>query len=291
MGQLVRVRVPAPDDVIRDYGAGALIDLERSTTEAGAYASVTTKLVVTETYSYEINDPAGTTSSWYRSRFRNAAGTVFSEYGRPWSYSAPRAYASLDDLMMTMSQTLDDTRLLANAEQRLEDAAIALDREIGYTALRSTGTFILHGTKGSVLHVHRGIISLSSVEIRLETGGAWIALQAQDTGWYLEGRLNDPNPVVDVYYHLRLITLATYPDFVPIPNSVRLVGTLGGNADARRAANVAWARQAIALDPSNPGGLLVGPDDLGNASNPDRWPRAVFDLVQAERRRFLACSM
>jgi hypothetical protein len=71
-----------------------------------------------------------------------------------------------------------------------------------------------------------------------------------------------------------------------VQQGVRLTGTFAGAADGRRAANVAWARQRIALDPSMPGGATSGPEDLGGAISMDRWPRAVYDLIASERRRF-----
>lgn len=196
------------------------------------------------------------------------------------------SYATIDDLLATMGQTITDTTWLANASQKLVEATKDLDREIGFSALRATGTRIVHSSGGNVLHVHGGIVSLTGIEVRYATGQSFVALQAQDTGWFLEGNEGDPNASDGVYYHVRLIDIATYPEWPDLKQAVRLTGTLGGDPDSRKAACVAWARQRIALDPSMPGGYVSGPEDLGGAVSLDRWPRLVYDLIYAERHRF-----
>lgn len=201
-------------------------------------------------------------------------------------YLYQEAYATVDDLLATMSQAVTNAVFLANAQTRLTEASWDLDREIGYSSLQTSGTRLLHGSGDGLLHVHGGIISLSGIDIRTEYGGAWTALQAQDTGWYLEGNKDDPNAVNGVYYHVRIPDTANYTEFPDVRQGVRLTGVYGGEADLRRAACVAWARQRMALDPSTPGGILSGPEDLGAAVQVDRWPRAVYDLITAERHRF-----
>lgn len=286
---LVRVSVLAPDDILRDFGAGALIRLERAATVDGAYAEIDTDAVVAGTYSYELFDGDGASNDWYRVRYSTAAPTLaahYSAYGDPFSPGSPEAYATLDDLLLTMGQPVSDTRFLANAERRLREATLDLDREIGYTALRTTGSIIINGRGGSVLHVHRGIVSLSAVDIRLSTGGAWTGLGVQDTGWFLEGHRGDPEAIDGLYYHLRLPDTSAYSTFPDVTQGIRLTGVFGGDAEARRAACVAWARQRMALDPANPGGVMSGPEDLGGAVQLDRWPRVVYDLIASERHRF-----
>jgi hypothetical protein len=283
---IVRVTIPNPDDLLRVYGALAPIRLERSATEAGVYAEIATQALVTQTYSYEFDDTTGTSTSWYRYRVSNAANTVQSPYSTPGSPTEPDAYATLDDLLLTTSQPTNDTRLLARYERALREATLDIDREIGYSALRETGEFLFHGDGKGVLHVHRGIISLDSIDIRLSFGDSWTALQAQDTGWYLEGELGKPVAWDGVYYHVRLPDTANYTEFPDVKQGVRLTGTLGGDAERRRAATVAWARQKVGMDNAPMGSVIAGPEDLGGPISIDRWPRAVYDLVQSERHRF-----
>lgn len=283
---LVRIAIANPDDLLRDYGAGALIRLERAATEAGAYAEVDTEALVAATYSYEIWDPTGASTSWYRYRISNALNTVQGPYSDPASPDAPEAYATLDDLLLTYSQGTSDTRLLARYERALREATLDLDREIGYTALRETGTFLFHGDRTGVLHVHRGIVSLDSIDIRLSTGAAWTPLQVQDTGWFLEGQLGDPEADDGIYYHVRLLDTATYTTFPDVRQGIRLTGTLGGDAETRRAACVALARQRVAMDKAPMGGVSAGPEQFGGPVSRDLWPRVVYDLIASERHRF-----
>lgn len=201
-------------------------------------------------------------------------------------YLYQETYASIDDLLLTVSQPTSDPTFLANAQRRLEEATRDLDREIGYSALQTTGTRIVHGDGTGLLHVHGGILSLTAIDVRLSTGAAWTTLQAQDTGWYLEGNKGDPNASDGVYYHVRLVDTANYTEFPNVTQGVRLTGVFGGDADARREACVAWARQRMAMDPSQMGGVSSGPEDLGGGVSIDRWPRAVYDLITAERHRF-----
>lgn len=196
-------------------------------------------------------------------------------------------YATVNDLLMTMQQTVTDAAWLSNALQKLVDATRDLDREIGYSALVTTGTKIVHGDGTGLLHVHGGITALTLIEVREGVDQAWTSLQAQDAGWFLEGNAGDPNASDGVYYHVRLHdTASVYTQFPKAQQGVRLTGTFGGDPESRQAACIAWARQRIALDPSSPGGIQSGPEDLGGAVSVDRWPRAVYDLVTSERRRF-----
>lgn len=284
----VRVTVLAPDDVLRDYGAGALIRLERAATEGGVYAEIATKAVVARTYSYEFFDATGSTSSWYRYRFSTATPTLpehYSEYFPPFSPSEPQAYASIDDLALT-KRTDVDSRYVANAERRLQEASRQLDQAIGYGVGPGVSvTRVFDGDGSGRLHIHSGFTSVSLVEIQLEEGGSWIALEAEGTGWLLEGEPGDTQVVEgEPYFHIALLTTGTYWTFPRRRASVRVTYVPGWPAVPAtwRAATVAWARQAIDAD------TLVGgnvPAVEGLPFAPDRKPQAVWDLITAERHR------
>jgi hypothetical protein len=289
MGIPVRVTVLAPDDVLRDYGAGALIRLERADTQSGSYAEVETEPVVPRTYSYEIFDEGGANSSWYRVRYSTATPAVpddYSAYGDPFSLSQPQAYASLDDLLITMRQD-GDSRFAANAERRLVEAARSLDREIGFGV--SPGierTVVFDGDGSDRIHIHGGFVSVSLVEIRLTAGGDWVPLEAEGTGWILEGEPGEI-PVADgePYFHIALLPGATYARLPRVRAGVRVTLVPGWPAvpDTWRAANVAWARQMLAADPLVAGSIQSDLEQSPYA--PDRKPQLVWDLIQTERHR------
>lgn len=301
MAVKVTILLDAPDDVLSGYAAGAVMRLESSATETGVYVSVQTIAVVAATFSYEYWDNAGDTTTWYRWRLENAAGTETGEYSVSFQGTDPavdtrtsESYADVDDLLVTMRQASTDQRWLAAAKRHLIDTTRALISPacVGYSFFRS-GTEVrrFHGRGDRCLHVHPGIVSVSLVEILPTIGGAWVELEADD--WYLEGYPGqDAVSPGEPYFHVVLESNATYSTFPTTARGVRLTGVFGWPAitsDAR-AANVAYARQRLAMDPSMPGGP-IGPEEFGNPIGPDRWPRVVYDFVMGERRRHAACAM
>jgi hypothetical protein len=187
MGIKLTLDVLAPDDILRDYGAAALLRWERSAIAAGPFVEQGTKVIELAKYQYEINDATGVATDHYRTRYSAAAGAPFSSYGPTFSPGSPTSYADLDDLLLTMRQTVTDTRWLANANKRLVETTTDLIREIGYSFFKgATETWRVHGKGDRRLHLHEGIVSLDLVEIQLTTGGSFVTLDAGD--YYLEGR-------------------------------------------------------------------------------------------------------
>ena len=65
------------------YGANAIIRLQSATSPSGTFANVTTEPLVTGIAEYTLGDTAGTSTTWYRSRYENAAGTNISDWSVP----------------------------------------------------------------------------------------------------------------------------------------------------------------------------------------------------------------
>lgn len=289
----INLQIPVlnPADILDGYGAGALIRIERAATEAGAYAEILTEPLVATDFLYEVWDAGGVSTSWYRTRYSNSANTAQSEYGDPFSPGQPASYASVDDLLLAMRQNISDSRFLANAQVRLEETTRDLIREIGYSFFRTPEeTHRYHGTGDHRLHVHEGIVSLTTVEMQLTPGGSFVALDPTD--YYLEGQPDETyRRPGEPFFHIVLEQLGTYRTFPKVRRGVRLTGVFGWPAvlSDHRAANIAWARQKLAADPSLPGGP-IGPEEMGSPVGVDRWPRAVYDLVNTEAERFW-CSL
>lgn len=295
----IKVPIPldAPDDALRDFGAGALLRVERATAEAGAYAEIGTVAIVAATFRYEYFDSAGVVTHWYRWRVSNAANTVQSGYADAFQgvdagqESLPSgSYATLDDALGTHRQEPTGTKYAARLESALREATRDLIREMGghdYFRHPQTGTEtrLFHGTGRDILHVHEGIVSLSQVEIRLTVGGAFVVVPAAD--WWLEAEPGDLNPAPgEPYFHVRLSSAGSYKIFPKIEQGVRLTLAWGWPEvlpDAREAV-VAWGRQKVGWDPSQPGGV-PGPDNLEGNPSGDRMPDAVYKLLRAENRR------
>lgn len=294
MANKLVLTVPAPDDILRDYSAGALVRIESATTETGTYTELGTVAVVALTYQYEYAHAAGTTASWYKTRYSNAGATVFSDYSDAFQ-SGASSYATLDDFLLEVGSIPIDTRRLAAISRALVEARERIDTEIGYDAFRhpqsGTEARTYHGDGLPILHVHEGIVSLTSVEVRTQTGGSWTTIATAD--WWLEtqpGHLT-PRPG-EPYFHVRLSdSAATYSSFPRGENRVRLTGAFGWARPSQRhiGANIDLARQQIAADMSFPGGV-VGQAEQGAPVGPSKLPDTVWRLKLAESRRF-QCSI
>ncbi len=300
MAVKVIVTLDAPDDALTGYGAGALLRVESAATETGTFGNLTTIVIVSGTYQYEYWDAAGDGTTWYRWRIENAAGTETGDWSAAFQGVDPAtaarnsgSYATVDDLLLRVPTIPTNSRTLAAIERALVESRERLDGELGYDYFRhpqsGTEQRIFHGSGTNLLHVHQGIISLTTVEVRLSTNGSWIALDADD--WWLEAQPDELWPKSgEPWFHVRLSDLATYVTFPPGENRVRLTGAFGWQNTRRFVeANIAWARQQLAADLSFPGGV-VGADELGRPVGPNRMPDAVWRLKLAESRRFLRCS-
>lgn len=293
MAVILRVTVDAPDDRLAEYGAGALIRYERAPAIDGVYAELFTQAIEPNVFSYEKADPSGTLSSWYRTRYSDVALTSASTYSDPFAPSEPPAYANLDDFLLGIQATRD-TRFLASAERRLVEATEEIDNELeevgGHSFFRvpRTGTtsIVVNGLGGDLLHVHRGIVELTSVDIRTEWNGSWNALDPA-AGWALEGNPGEYDIAAGLpAFHVRIAPVGTYTSWPRIRQAVRLTGVFGWPTvpELARAACVAWARQKVALDPNLAGGEM-GPEEFGGPPTSNRKPDVVYRLIKRERER------
>ncbi len=279
-------------DALTDLGAGAVLHLERAATEAGSYTEFATVAIAAGVIVYDIWDPAGDASSWYRARFSEADGSNPTDYGDPFQ-AGEQAYASRTDLMQRMRQQVTDVRTLDRMTTVLAEVTRDLTREVGYSFFRQplTGTesVLFHGNGTRRLHVHGnaarvGVASLTSVETRRSVDDLWEVVDTDD--WYLEGEPGglhvEPG---DPWFHVALRS-GTFPSGA---HKVRLTGAYGWAAIQRdhREATVAWAHQRLFADPGTQG--IPAPDEYGVAYGPDRHPRAVYDLLCSERDRHMAC--
>lgn len=291
------IRVPIdlddPDGALATaaFGAGALIRLERSTTEGGVYAEVTTKAIVAATYHYDIWDSGGSATSWYRWRISNSANTTQSGYSDTFQGVEitgdvePDAYATLAELLTRVDQDITDTRLLSRYTSALLSATNEINEEIGYDFFRhpqsGTETRVFEGSGQGSMCLHgdiAGVISATLIEVAASHSETYESLEAED--WELEVR----NPAgAAPYDHLSLTSLAGRSFW---PRLVRITGAFGWSeipAVAREAC-IARARQLVAADPTLPGGI-AGPEEHGRPIGPNRMPDVTFRLIRREQQR------
>lgn len=82
MANVIPVTVENPDELLNAgmYGAGAIVRLQSGLTETGAFSNESTAAIITATRLYTLYDQDGTSTTWYRTRYENAGGTVVSDW-------------------------------------------------------------------------------------------------------------------------------------------------------------------------------------------------------------------
>lgn len=194
------------------------------------------------------------------------------------------AYIDVSDVLAAMPVSVrpdesatsgEDVDKLARIASLCASTAEMIDAEITYDFRRHPAdpyaadeTITVDGRGGRVLHVHRGIIDLTSVDRRYAVTSDWDPYD--EVGDYelvsmYEGE--DPNrPYDHIHFNHRL------PE---VGRGVRLTGIFGWQAPPRRLVelNIAWVRQHLAAGDSYSGGAqapdgyvpqqrLVLPDDV-----------------------------
>lgn len=219
-----------------------------------------------------------------------AVGYEQVEVVTPGSVGAQNAYATFEQLLLTYRNPdaiTEDDNLVARCRGALDEATADLIRELGWDYFpHASTTWIEPGEQGPVLHLHAGVVSLTTVEIDLTGNGTWTTLATTD--WNLEpAKLPPDRPT---YTHLRLAPFGAYSWWPTHSRAVRLTG-VPGHATIPvdvTAATVASARVKLAADPTWPGAPIV-PEALNEPVHAGRMPEATYRLVVAERQRFMAC--
>lgn len=308
----VDIWVPDPAAVLEDgaFGAGALIRIERADLDPapphdlGAYSEVNTLEVLATSLQYRWWDPDGIDTSSYRWRVSNAADDVVSDYSEafagtsPAATIVPRSYASLDRMLAgwdTIPSQPQKLRRLAIALGAATDELISELSGRDYFRHPSFGetTWLVPpiDIDGRILHLHDGIVSLSTLEISLDHGATFATLDAAD--YVLRG--SGPRDELDLgpstpAFHVELVTL-TRRGFPFRPGSVRATGVRGWPAipEALIEGTVARARQMANADRSYTGSQ-PGPVEFGGGVPTfERWPQVTYRFLQGERDRFAAC--
>lgn len=296
----VRLRkfVPNPSDIIVGYGATPKLRFERSATQGGAFAEITTINVTATLFAYEYWYAAGLLTDWFRTRFSDSGGTSFSSYDTPWSPSEPTAYATLEDVIPLFETRPSDKRL-ARLEQLLTIATGQVIDECGHRDYfmhpgSGTATWTADGNGSSILHLHDGFVSVSLVEQSFDGGTTYVTVPSTD--YMLRGDSPysaEPVRTGEPYFHLVLTGFGTYATWPPTFRSVRLTGVRGWpvipsglvESTAQRARQLAYS------DAMYQGSNEGGPDDYGTVQATRYWPQSLWNFLKAEHERFMGCSV
>jgi len=205
------------------------------------------------------------------------------------------AYALIDDLL-ALFETEPKAARQPRLESLLETARDELNRELGgldYFRHPTSGsrTWVVDGSGCDLLHQHRGLAEVTTVEISLDYGATYIALESTDweTIWDMTGEEEPPDG--EPWFHIRLLPYATFRAFPKGPRTVRLTGASGWPVipQALVEGNANRARQLAFADASYQG-TVPADDAYGQPIVTTRWPDVTWKFIQRESRRFAMCE-
>ena len=292
------VTVEEPDAILNagQYGAGAVVRLQTATTEAGAYADVTgtgstpTIPVVTLVRSYDGYDPAGTVSSWYRTRFENVGATRLSDWSTSFQVAEEGSglICSLWDVKQDLGETAatNDELIIEKIRQVGAEIMNYTGRRFVRTPASGTTTFLFDITYGCrTLRIPQGIASATVLEVATstqpESAGTYATVTAAE--WWLRPIMAERDygwPATQV-----VISDVSGSMFYPGYNTVRVTMALGWD-------KVPYDVQAIAsravigsyMSKGSPTGI-VGPSGatimLRNISPADRETLDLYRVIPA----------
>lgn len=273
MPNLIRLFVEDADALLNAgmYDAGAIVRLQSCATETGVYANESTAALVSGTKTYTLYDANGAATTWYRTRYENAGGTITSDWSPVFQVGAEGAgyLCSLEDVKQRLFNTA--TADTANDEDLAEIIRDVTTDILGHTGREFVGTpgdvtrtFDAEWT-GPTLYIPGGIRSITT--LGYATGD-----QPDSGGTY--------STITSGYYYLRPLAhdrtsgwpatrleLASGYYFHAGRSTVQITGTFGWAAVPPDIAGIAAAvviRRFQARQSSSSGAdLLVGSADLG----------------------------
>jgi len=146
------------------------------------------------------------------------------------------AYATLLDLQTTLQRAGADeeTWVVSQLEAALVDGMDRITEELEADFFKhpTAGTEVryLTGSGSALLHVHSGIVSLTTVRVRTSRSGEWETLAATD--YDLESRTApDPNQATATVWpfdHVRLNGTGTYSAWPKGERMIEMTGVFGG---------------------------------------------------------------
>jgi hypothetical protein len=194
---IVNITVENPDEV-RNAGAydtGALVRLQWSATEVGAFADVSgtgstpTIAIVPATRSYIGYDPNGTVSTWYRTRYENSGATRVSDWSTAFQVGDETGglLCSVYDVEQELGETLTANNR-ENVLEKIRQVSAAIEgitgRWFAPRPLSGTTTYRMHTQAGRSLRIPKGIRSITTLSVATtdqpSSGGTYTAVTATD---------------------------------------------------------------------------------------------------------------
>jgi hypothetical protein len=221
------------------YGTGALVRIQSSATEGGVFAdlsgtgSTPTIALVAGTFTYTGQDPAGTSSTWYKTRFENSGGSLTSDWSAAFQVAPEGSglLASLHDLRQRLEIPYTDTTEDENLIEWLRQSTSFIQTYCGrrFTPDAAT-TYTVDGMSavahGRCLPFPLGVRTLTTLEVATQTGGSFATVSAGDV--FLRPADAERTPGWP-YTQVWLSDLSS-SHFYPGLGNVRLTGTFGWSA-------------------------------------------------------------
>jgi len=263
MANVIRVAVDNPDELLNPgaYGAGAVVRLQSAATSTGLFASVTTAPIVSGTTSYTLYDQAGATSTWYRTRYENAGGTVLSDFSALFQVGSG-TYATLTPLKqrlgLSTTDTTDDALLQTICDQAngyIESMAHRVLAPLGVQTYTFDGFEYLENRR--LLLVPHGILTVTAVQVAAYTGQAYITVPISDIFLRPPAHQREPGwPATEIWFTDIPSTANQYPYFPQGFNTVSVGRDVGLRRHPRRdhRPGVDHGRALMACPPDRPGG-------------------------------------
>ena len=152
------------------YDAGALLRVESASADTGPWTEFATTALDAGITLYAVWDAAGTVGTWYRRRFSDAGGTLFSAYSDAFQVDTVSPLLTVAELRLQISSALTDPAL----QLLLDAAAQAIIAEVG--ASEDVSEFI--AAHGDLLLLSQPASAITSVIER--SGWSDVALDATD---------------------------------------------------------------------------------------------------------------
>lgn len=243
MANPVKLTVENPDELLNPgaYGANAVIRLQWSATEGGAYVDVSgtgstpATPIVTQITSYTAYDPNGTSTTWYRSRYENAGGTRLSDWSSVFQ-TAPEGsglLASVNDLRQRLAGDQTDQTQDENLLEWLRQVTSFIHTRTGRVFTPDPVTVYTHDGNEALenrrcLPIPNGVQSISLLEIAPYTGAAFVTIPASE--YFLRPTVQDRMPgwpATELWMTDIPSSANAVPYFMPGMANVRRTGVSG----------------------------------------------------------------
>lgn len=271
---ILKLTAENPDELLNAgaYGAGAIIRVQSGAAEAGPFSNETTAPVVAGTRSYTVYDTDGASTTWYRTRYENAGGTITSDWSPAFQVGDETAglLCSIYDVKQRVGIPASDT---SSDEDILEFIRQVSTSVMGYTGRRfartpsaGVSTFLFDvPAYGRSLAVPAGLATVTQLEVATYsqpgTGGTYTVVPTTD--WDLRplsGQREYGWPATSIV--INDYPTGSVPYFYPGRNVVRITGALGWDrvpADIQGVVTTAVLRRYIGKEGAG-SAITVGPD-------------------------------